>query len=108
MDKLYTEILNLAADAARKAGTFIREARKTGLQVNAKSRLDFVSDKDLMSENMIREMILEHYPDHLFFGEESVSGCSAEEEKEQIGSFRDEDFIWVVDPIDGTVIGVRG
>ena len=34
MDKLYTEILNLAADAARKAGTFIREARKTGLQVN--------------------------------------------------------------------------
>ena len=107
MDKLYTEILNLAADAARKAGTFIREARKTGLQVNAKSRLDFVSDKDLMSENMIREMILEHYPDHLFFGEESVSGCSAEEEKEQIESFRDEDFIWVVDPIDGTVNYIR-
>ena len=59
MDKLYTEILNLAGDAAQKAGAFIREARKTGLQVNAKSRLDFVSDKDILSENMIREMILE-------------------------------------------------
>ena len=107
MDKLYAEILNLAGDAARKAGAFIREARKTGLQVNAKSRLDFVSDKDMLSENMIREMIREHYPSHLFFGEESVSGCSAEEEKAQIEAFRDEDFIWVVDPIDGTVNYIR-
>ena len=107
MDNLYAEILNLAADAARKAGTFIREARKTGLHVDAKSRIDFVSDKDKMSENMIREMILEKYPDHLFFGEESVYGCTPEEEKAEIEAFRDEDFVWVVDPIDGTVNYIR-
>ncbi len=107
MEKLYEEILSLAADAARKAGIFIREARGNGLLVSAKSRNDFVSDKDQMSENMIREMILEKYPDHLFFGEESVSGCSPEEEREQIEAFRDEDFIWAVDPIDGTVNYIR-
>jgi len=107
MDNLYAEILNLAADAARKAGTFIREARKTGLHVDAKSRIDFVSDKDKMSENMIREMIQEKYPDHLFFGEESVYGCTPEEEKAEIEAFRDEDFVWVVDPIDGTVNYIR-
>ena len=107
MDNLYSEILSLAADAARKAGVFIREARKTGLHVDAKSRIDFVSDKDKMSENMIREMIREKYPSHLFFGEESVYGCTPEEEKAQIEAFRDGDFVWVVDPIDGTVNYIR-
>lgn len=107
MDNLYQEILDLAADAARKAGAFIREARKTGLHVDAKSRIDFVSDKDRMSENMIREMIREKYPSHLFFGEESVYGDSPEEERAEIEAFRDEDFVWVVDPIDGTVNYIR-
>ena len=107
MDNTYSEILNLAADAARKAGAFIREARKTGLHVDAKSRIDFVSDKDRMSENMIREMIREKYPTHLFFGEESVYGDSPEEETAEINAFRDEDFVWVVDPIDGTVNYIR-
>ena len=76
MDKRYAEILDLAGEAARKAGTFIRAARKDGLRVNAKSPIDFVSDKDLQSEDIIREMIRAKYPDHIFFGEESVSGCS--------------------------------
>ena len=107
MDNEYSDILNLAAEAARKAGTFIREARKTGLHVDAKSRIDFVSDKDKMSENMIREMIREKYPTHLFFGEESVYGCTPEEEVAQIEAFKDEDFVWVVDPIDGTVNYIR-
>lgn len=107
MDKLYAEILELAAAAARRSGTFIREAREDGLQVSAKSRTDFVSDKDQMSENMIREMIREKYPYHLFFGEESVCGCTPEEEKAQIEAFREEDFVWVVDPIDGTVNYIR-
>lgn len=107
MEKIYADILSLAADAARKAGAFIREARKTGLHVDAKSRIDFVSDKDQMSENMIREMIRNRYPDHLFFGEESVYGCTPEEEAAEIEAFRDEDFVWVVDPIDGTVNYIR-
>lgn len=107
MENTYADILNLAAEAARRAGTFIREARKDGLHVDAKSRIDFVSDKDRMSENMIREMIREKYPDHLFFGEESVYGCTPEEEAAEIEAFKDEDFVWVVDPIDGTVNYIR-
>ena len=99
----YSEILSLAVSAAEKAGRFVREARKTGLHVDAKSRIDFVSDKDRMSEDMIRQTIKNAYPDHIFFGEESVYGETIAEEIAQINSFRDEDFIWVVDPIDGTV-----
>ena len=107
MDINYTEILNLAAEAARKAGVFIREARKTGLHVDAKSRIDFVSDKDKMSENMIREMISQHFPEHLFFGEESVYGATPEEETAQISAFSEDQVVWAVDPIDGTVNYIR-
>lgn len=104
----YSDILSLAIETARKAGTFVREARQEGLIVDAKSRIDFVSDKDRMSEDIIRQSIKEKYPDHLFFGEESVYGETLEEELAQIDSFRDEDYIWVVDPIDGTVNYIRG
>ncbi len=107
MERLYSEILETAAEAARKAGTFIREARAEGLHVDAKSRIDFVSDKDRMSENMIREIVRGKYPDHLFFGEESVYGDTPAEETAEINAFRDEDFVWVVDPIDGTVNYIR-
>ena len=99
----YSEILSLAISAAQQAGRFVREARKTGLHVDAKSRIDFVSDKDRISEDMIRQAIKKAYPSHLFFGEESVYGETIAEEIAQIESFRDEDTIWVVDPIDGTV-----
>ena len=99
----YTEILELAKEAARKAGDFVHEARGQGLHIDAKSRIDFVSDKDRMSEDMIRAAIREKFPSHLFFGEESVYGETLDDEMRQIEDFKDEDYIWVVDPIDGTV-----
>ena len=99
----YSDILSLAVRTAQKAGRFVREARKTGLHVDAKSRIDFVSDKDRISEDMIRQAIKTAYPSHIFFGEESVYGETIAEEIAQIESFKDEDYIWVVDPIDGTV-----
>ncbi len=99
----YSDILSLAVRTAQKAGRFAREARKTGLHVDAKSKIDFVSDKDRISEDMIRQAIKTAYPSHIFFGEESVYGETIAEEIAQIESFKDEDYIWVVDPIDGTV-----
>lgn len=103
----YTEILELAIETARKAGEFIKKAQNDGLQIDAKSKIDFVSDKDRISEDMIREAIHNRYPDHLFFGEESVYGATIEDEIKQISSFNDDDYIWVVDPIDGTVNYIR-
>lgn len=103
----YSEILELATETARKAGDFVRDARQDGLVIDAKSRIDFVSDKDKMSEDIIRRAIREKYPSHLFFGEESTYGESMEEERNRIESFTDEDYVWAVDPIDGTVNYIR-
>ena len=51
----YSDILNLAVRTSREAGQFVHDARSSGLHVDAKSRIDFVSDKDKMSEDMIRQ-----------------------------------------------------
>jgi len=104
----YSEILKHAISIAHEAGNFVRDARSAGIHVDAKSAIDFVSDKDKMSENMIRNAIRTKYPDHLFFGEESVFGETPGEEKKHILSFSDDNFVWVVDPIDGTVNYIRG
>ena len=103
----YSDILQLAIQTAKKAGQFVRDTRSSGLHIDAKSRIDFVSDKDKMSEEMIRQAIKTNYPSHMFFGEESVYGATLEDEVRQIKNFREEDFIWVVDPIDGTVNYIR-
>ena len=58
--------------------------------VHRKGAGDFVTAVDLRTERALRKALLERHPDHGFLGEESAA-------------FRtDADFVWVVDPIDGT------
>ncbi|NLX63646.1 MAG: inositol monophosphatase [Clostridiaceae bacterium] len=104
----YSEILKHAINIAHEAGNYVRDSRSAGIHVDAKSAIDFVSDKDKISENMIRKAIKTKYPGHMFFGEESVFGETPEEEEHHILSFSDDNFVWVVDPIDGTVNYIRG
>lgn len=99
----YSEILTFAVEAAKRAGDYVRDARADGLKIDAKSAIDFVSDKDRESEDIIRSAVKDRYPEHLFFAEESVYGESLEQERKDLLSFRDEDYVWVIDPIDGTV-----
>lgn len=103
----YSEILQLAKETAKQAGDFVCGARTSEMIIEPKSRTDFVSDKDKTAEMLIRESIHKKFPKHLFFGEESVYGTSEEDEIKKIEEFRDEDYIWVVDPIDGTVNYIR-
>jgi inositol-phosphate phosphatase/L-galactose 1-phosphate phosphatase/histidinol-phosphatase len=49
-----------------------------------------VTDADLAIENALRQMIEQHYPAHGVFGEEN-DACRS-----------DAEWLWVIDPIDGT------
>jgi myo-inositol-1(or 4)-monophosphatase len=59
--------------------------------VREKGPADLVTQADLASQKAIREFVLGHFPDHGFLGEEDdgASGGHAE-------------YVWVVDPLDGT------
>lgn len=64
---------------------------KSGLKVSTKSsQADLVTELDRLSEEIILSGIREHYPDHQVMSEEFGERQS------------DSDYLWVVDPLDGT------
>ena len=80
-----------AQETARRAGHVIRAAVQTGgTSVRYKGRFNPVTDVDLECQRLIRESLLTLNPDHDFLGEEGDAKGS--------GS----DFLWIVDPLDGT------
>ncbi|WP_439101127.1 inositol monophosphatase family protein [Congregibacter sp.] len=90
---------NIALRAARKAGELIVRASDDleRVGVRKKSANDFVSDIDELAEQEIVRQLQRAYPDHAFLGEES--GRSGPE---------DADYLWIIDPLDGTTNFIRG
>ncbi|HLS97813.1 MAG: inositol monophosphatase family protein [Porticoccaceae bacterium] len=92
-------MVNIALRAARSAGDkIVRAAERMDLvKVDEKGRNDFVTDVDRASEQEIISHLQKAYPDHRILGEESG----------YIGN-PDSDYLWVIDPLDGTTNFLRG
>ncbi len=90
-------LLNTAVKAARKGGeTAMRHLQHVHqLKVHTKQPRDFVTKVDLEAEAAIIESIRERYPDHAFLAEES-------------GQQGDGEYVWVIDPLDGTTNFIHG
>lgn len=68
------------------------------------SAQDLVTEVDKGSEMMIRRLLMTYFLTHAFLGEESVQpGLDAPNK-----SWQDSEFLWIVDPIDGTKNFVHG
>jgi histidinol-phosphatase len=88
--------LQVALDAARSAAEVIRHYFREGTEVSLKADATPVTRADIEAEELIRRAIGSAFPDHGFYGEETGSrGLDAE-------------YVWLVDPIDGTRSFVRG
>lgn len=94
-------MVNMALRAARAAAEIIVHAYRDleNLKVEAKDRNDFVTQVDRASEEMIISSLRKAYPDHGFFGEESGHTEGKGEGK---------DYLWIIDPLDGTTNFIRG
>jgi len=90
-------LLNIAVRAARRAGDLIvrNVDRVPTLGVRSKSRNDFVSEIDQLAERDIIETIRRTHPDHGFLGEEG-------------GRSGGDEFVWIIDPLDGTTNFLHG
>jgi myo-inositol-1(or 4)-monophosphatase len=90
-------LLNIAVRAARRAGDLIvrNVDRVPTLGVRSKSRNDFVTEIDQLAERDIIETIRRTHPDHGFLGEES-------------GRSGGDEFVWIIDPLDGTTNFLHG
>jgi len=92
-------MLNIAVRAARNAGKVIIRSfeQLDKIEVEAKGTNDFVTNVDIAAEQAIIETLRKSYPDHTIIAEES--GLST-------GS--DDDYQWIIDPLDGTTNFVKG
>jgi myo-inositol-1(or 4)-monophosphatase len=89
--------LNIAIKAARRAGAVIMRHldRIDRLTVESKGLNDFVTEVDRQAEAEIIRILRTAYPDH---------GILAEESGAQAGN----DFLWIIDPLDGTTNFLHG
>lgn len=92
-------MLNIAVRAARNAGKVIIRSfeQLDKVEVESKGSNDFVTSVDTAAEEAIIETIRKSYPEHTIIGEESgvLTGS-------------DDDYQWIIDPLDGTTNFIKG
>jgi len=100
MSQALHPMLNVAVKAARAAGAIINRASfdVDALRVNTKAPNDFVTEVDQAAERAIIETLLAAYPGHAILAEESGRAHGA----------KDSDYVWIIDPLDGTTNFIHG
>jgi myo-inositol-1(or 4)-monophosphatase len=93
-------MINVAVKAARTAGAIINRAALDVEAVRISQKLvnDFVTDVDQAAEQAIIEILLGAYPGHGIWAEESGREHGAQ----------DSEFVWIIDPLDGTTNFIHG
>lgn len=85
-----------ALDAAAAAASMIREHYRGDFSVQYKADASPVTEVDVACERAIKGVLRSRFPGHGFYGEELG--------REQV----DAEYLWLIDPIDGTKAFVRG
>ncbi len=93
-------MLNVAVKAARAAGSIINRAALDveRLAITAKGVNDFVTEVDQAAEAAVIETLLGAYPGHAILAEESGRRHGA----------KHSDYLWIIDPLDGTTNFIHG
>ena len=93
-------MINVAIKAARAAGAIINRAALDveSVRISQKQVNDFVTEVDHAAEKTIIETLLGAYPGHGILAEESGSEHGA----------KDSEFVWIIDPLDGTTNFIHG
>ncbi|MFZ1725510.1 MAG: inositol monophosphatase family protein [Albidovulum sp.] len=90
------EFLGFAERLADQSRAMLLNARQSRPEIELKADASFVTTTDKAVETALRDMITKAYPDHGILGEEF--------ENTNI----DAEFVWILDPIDGTAPFIAG
>ena len=93
-------MLMTAIKAARRAGSVINRGARDldALTVTTKGPKDFVSEVDRAAEAAIVDTLHATYPDHAILAEEGTAK----------GANADAEYVWIIDPLDGTTNFLHG
>lgn len=94
-------MINIAVKAARRAAAIINRASFNidQLKVTQKGTNDFVTEVDEAAEAAIIEVLKKAYPDHAILAEESGPSANLHDANE---------YVWIIDPLDGTTNFIHG
>ena len=100
MSQALNPMLNIAVKAARAAGAIINRGSLDLdiLKVGTKGSNDFVTEVDQAAEAAVIETLLTAYPGHAILAEESGREHGA----------KDSEYLWIIDPLDGTTNFIHG
>ncbi|MDG5815431.1 inositol monophosphatase family protein [Chitinispirillales bacterium ANBcel5] len=87
--------MNVAVEAAQQAGRFLSKHFDQSIQIERKKDHSLVTNIDKESENIIVNAIRKSFPSHSLLAEES-------------GEQRGNEYLWLIDPLDGTHNFIRG
>lgn len=94
----YTQELQVAKKAARKAAEIIQSyQKKSNFRIAHKGHNDLVTDADVAAEEQIIDILREHYPGDQILAEETSKEKVIPHER-----------TWLIDPIDGTTNFAHG
>src|SRR5262249_54859577 len=91
-------MLNIAVKAARRAGQIINRASLDldRLEVHKKQQNDYVTEVDRAAEAAIIDTLKTAYPEHAILAEESGRSDHVSQ------------YLWIIDPLDGTTNFIHG
>ncbi|MCP4220032.1 MAG: inositol monophosphatase [bacterium] len=90
MKQNYEHILGVAREAALTAGRYLKDLYNQEIDVEYKGETDLVTQHDKESQEMIHKIIHDKFPQHSIQAEEDLN------------VEKSHDFLWLIDPIDGT------
>ncbi|MCL2590488.1 MAG: inositol monophosphatase [Betaproteobacteria bacterium] len=95
-------VVNIAIKAARRAAAIINQAanKLELLNIETKAPNDFVTEVDRAAEVAIIDILREAFPEHGILAEESGQTGA--------GDGRKAEYVWMVDPLDGTTNFIHG
>jgi myo-inositol-1(or 4)-monophosphatase len=98
----------VAVNIASKAGEWIKSKVGQANRISSKtSASDLVTEVDKGAESLIRKLIHTYFPTHAILGEEGAEPGpeGAMKALEEVG---EDEYVWIVDPIDGTTNFIHG
>ncbi|OLS27038.1 MAG: Inositol-1-monophosphatase [Candidatus Heimdallarchaeota archaeon LC_3] len=92
------QMLPTVMRASIKAGREIRSARGSNVQIDFKGENNPVTNADRKANDIIKSTLTSNYPEIGWLSEETV------DDKARLNK----DFVWIVDPLDGTKEFIKG
>ena len=97
--------LEVCERAARAGGAVLLDWQPR-ITAREKSPRDLVTEADVASQKLIREIVWQAFPDHEFLGEEDLPGANTPPGR--VAGDPPSAYRWIVDPLDGTANYVHG